>query len=373
MKTEIAIIGAGMNGLALALSLRLFGFKATLYEQAVQPRVEGTGIAIWPEGMQILAALASKKEIKSLGDSSENILTCAANGTIINTTALGDISPCHITPTGMFHRQKIFQLLLEKTGLENIKFNKKCLGFTEEKRHVNVNFSDGSNIKADLVIGTDGIYSTVRQQLFPETKLVNSGVSCCRGIVACQNTLLEENNLYVFSGDKSRIVTYSIDAEKQLKYWFAACVLAKNKTLTNKDDILNCFSTYNEKLLAMIVATGEVEILSSYLYELPPMSTWSKGRVTLVGDACCAALPTMAIGFSLGLENSFILAQCLASNYYTPEKAFSRYEHRCLIRSNALLEVTRRLNEIVYKEGVNQHNITSAYQDFFKYISQSPF
>ena len=373
MKQEIAIIGAGMNGLALALSLRLFGIEAKIYEQAAAPRVDGTGICVWSEGMQILAALTRVSDIKTTGNVGTLFDTCTATGEPVNQMELFDIAPCSIAPMGMFHRPDIYHLLLEKWGKDNLECNKKLVALHEEKNGVKVKFADGSQIQADIVIGADGIYSAVRQQLFPTISLIDSGVKCCRGITEFSTPLINDESIYVFSGIKSRIVSYTINRDSQLKYWFAACPGMAENALQTKEDILSNFAYYHADLLAMIEQTAVENIIPSTLYELEPMQAWSTKRVTLVGDACCAALPTMAIGFSLGLENSFILAQCLASNYFIPEKAFARYEHRCLARSNALLNITKRLNEIVYKEGVNSENIGPVYQEFFKYISQSPF
>ena len=373
MKQTIAIIGAGMNGLALALSLRLFGIEAKIYEQAEAPRVDGTGICVWSEGMQILAALTNAADIKRIGNAGILFDTCTATGEHINQMELFTLAPYSIAPMGMFHRCDIYRLLLEQWGTNNIHCNKKLIALHDEKEYVEVGFADGTKIQADIVIGADGIYSMVRQQLFPTISLIDSGVKCCRGITEFSTALINDESIYAFSGNKSRIVSYTINRNTQLKYWFVACAIAADKSLQTQEDILKNFAYYHPDLLNMIKQTKDENIIPSTLYELKPMQTWSKGRVTLVGDACCAALPTMAIGFSLGLENSFILAQCLASNYYDIKRAFLRYENRCLIRSNKLLNLTQRLNEIVYKEGVNNEKIGPVYQEFFKYISRSPF
>ncbi len=277
-----------------------------------------------------------------------------------------DISPHAIAPMAGVHRKDILNLLLEQVAPADLQCGKKLRAMAGG----GLQFEDGSSAVADVIIGADGIYSTVREHIFPGQTYTDSGVTCCRGIVDFRTGTIADAGLYVFSGDKSRIVTYTTNRESQQKYWFAA---SSRNELTDKASVLAQFEAYHPDLLKMIEQTPDENIIASKLNELKPMPTWSKDNVTLVGDACCAALPTMAIGFSLGLENAFILAQCLATNYYKPARAFARYEARCLTRSNRLMTLTAAVNKMVYHSGIDPAALAALYKQFFVAINQSPF
>jgi 2-polyprenyl-6-methoxyphenol hydroxylase-like FAD-dependent oxidoreductase len=373
MAEKIAIIGAGMNGVALALMLQMFGIKANIYEQAVEPRVDGTGICVWPEGVQILTALLGKTTVQSLGGMAQDFTTATATGDVINNMPLAQVSPYYLTNMGLFHRRDIYQALLSRLPSEQLHCSKKLVNITETEQCSQLEFADGSFVQADIVIGADGVFSKVRRLLFPEAKFVNSGVKVCRGITEFSTPLIADDTVYVFAGQQSRIVTYTINADTQMKYWFAARYDEQNQELPNKAEVIKNFNYYTPELLNMIKQTDDRNIISSTLFELKSMPSWSKGRVSLLGDACCASLPSMAIGFSLGLENAFILAQCLASNCATAEKAFQRYEHRTLARSNKLMALTAELDEMNYRTELVPERVAKIYQEFFHYINQSPF
>jgi FAD-dependent urate hydroxylase len=279
------------------------------------------------------------------------------------------ISPANVAPIGLFHRRELYELLLNKVGRENIQGSKKLIAISLGQ----LCFEDGSSAVADMVVGCDGIFSKVRQIIFPDRQLRESGVICSRGMVDYVNSSIANDIAYVFSGQQSRVVTYTTDRHTQQKYWFAARAARDKEEMLTKEAILHYFADYTQDVVNMIEKTPHDNIISSRLYELEPLSSWSRDNVTLLGDACCAALPSMAIGFSLGLENAFILAQCIASNYADVTCALHRYEYRCLIRSNTLMKITAQLNELVYNTGVTAEKVQPLYQAFFHEINQSPF
>ena len=123
----------------------------------------------------------------------------------------------------------------------------------------------------------------------------------------------------------------------------------------------------------MIKQTPEEQILPSSLVDIAPFEQWSRDNAVLLGDACCAVLPTMGIGFSLGIENAFILAQSLASNFFNIPQAFERYQHRAQQRSHDLQNITHRLSKLTYTEAFDPAEVAQLYQQFTEVNSHSPF
>ncbi|MGF1684047.1 FAD-dependent monooxygenase [Photobacterium minamisatsumaniensis] len=363
---NVAIVGAGLNGLALALSLRMFGIEATVYEKSDKPRIDGTGIIMWPEGMQVLAALTDAAKVKALGNTVDVLTTATASSEIINWLSMREAGSKVNAEVGLFHRSDLYQLLLDTYGQENIRTGQRC---SVENDTVMVN---GEPLIADVIVGADGIFSKVRQFVAPDISVRNPSVYCCRGIVNFDTDELSDDECYVFAGMHSRIVTYTYDRETHAKYWFAACAVEQGETL-DKATILEQFSGYSPYLLEMIKQTPEEQIMPSPLADVAPFDNWSRDNAVLLGDSCCAVLPTMGIGFSLGIENAFILAQSLASNFYDVPAAFQRYQLRAQQRSHDLQNITHRLSELTYTEAFNPVEVAGLYQEFTEVNSRSPF
>lgn len=363
---KIAIVGAGLNGLALALSLRMFGIEATVYEKSDKPRAAGTGIIMWPEGMQILAALTDAEKVKATGNSVDLITTLTATAEMINQLSIQATDGNVNAPIGLFHRRDLYQLLLDAYGKDNILTGQHC---SVENEVILIN---GEPLIADVIVGADGLFSQVRQFVAPEVSIRQPGVYCCRGTVDFNAPEISDDECYVFAGMQSRIVTYTYDRENHSKYWFAACPVTEGETL-NKARILEKFAHYSPFLLEMIKNTPESQIMPSPLADIAPFSQWSKGNAVLLGDACCSVLPTMGIGFSLGIENAYILAQSLAANFNDIPNALQRYQHRAQQRSHDLQNITHRLSQLTYIEPFNPVEVQSLYQQFTTVNSRSVF
>ncbi|MEZ9345698.1 FAD-dependent monooxygenase [Vibrio splendidus] len=369
-RLKVAIIGAGLNGLALALSLRKFGIKARIYEKAAQPRADGTGIIMWPEGMQVLAALVGVDKVKAACNQVDTISTLTATGLPINTLNMSDSPSKANAPIGLFHRSRLYQLLLNELGDDCIVTNQTCTVVqNDDEPQILIN---GEPIDADIIVGADGVFSQVRKFVAPDVSLRQPNVYCCRGEIDLKASEISDDECYVFAGDKSRIVTYTYDRETQGKYWFAACAVQEGETLS-KQTVLEQFSHYPSYLLDMIRDTPESKILPSPLTDVAPFDTWYRGNAVLLGDSCCAVLPTMGIGFSLGIENAYVLAQNIASNFEGTEQAFKRYQQRAQQRSHELQNITHRLSELTYKDEFNPVEVAELYQQFAIANSRSPF
>lgn len=363
---KVAIVGAGLNGLALALSLRTFGIEATIYEKADKPRADGTGIIMWPEGMQILAALTDAEKIKQAANCVDLVTTLTATSDMINKLSIQATDEMVNAPIGLFHRSKLYQLLLDAYGEDNIRTGQHC---TVDNDVIMIN---GEPLIADVIVGADGLFSQVRQFIAPEVNIRQPGVYCCRGTVDFDTPEISDDECYVFAGIQSRIVTYTYDRNKKSKYWFAACPVEEGETL-DKNSILDKFAYYSPFLLEMIKNTPESQILPSPLGDIAPFSEWSKDNAVLLGDSCCSVLPTMGIGFSLGIENAYILAQSLAANFNHIPDALKRYQQRAQQRSHELQNITHRLSQLTYTEAFNPVEVQSLYQQFITVNSRSVF
>lgn len=362
---NVAIIGAGLVGLSTALCLRSFGIRATVYERANQPRADGTGIMVWSEGMQVLASLVGADKVKQACNAVHNVTTCTATNEVVNKLDMSQLKPFD-APIGLFHRSELYKLLLDELGQDNIQCNSPC------ELIDNALCIDGRPLEADVIIGADGAFSKVREFVAPDAQVRTSKVVCCRGIIDYSTPIVNDDNCYVFAGMHSRIVTYTYNTAQQSKYWFAACTLGNDDVRAedradftlNKSLIFDKFGYYNKDLLNMIEATPDDSIMASRLVDLEPFEQWTRQNAVLVGDSCCAVLPSLGIGYSLGLQNGYVLAQSIAANSDSISNAFSRYKVLTQPRSHELQDINNRISALSYLEAFDPVEVAELYGRF---------
>lgn len=374
-KKKIMIAGAGVNGVSLALSLKKSGVKACVYEQSPVPRVAGTGIYIWPQGMTILRRLLDEKKLLAIAKPISHLNTRDKLGNVIHSQALKQFVNGREETAYMFHRERLYKLLLEALDQDQVCFGKKLSGVNSTEGGVEMSFLDGSKVLGDCLVGADGIYSKTKQEVFPELEAVDSYVSVTRGIVNYALSGDQASSCDIYAGKQARIVTYPTSPDSNERYWFAA-YYNKSEKFLDKESLLKRFKGYSPELLSLIEATEASNMIDSHLYDLPVDETWSRSNVMLLGDAAHAVLPTVAYGFSLGLENAYTLAQSMLNNLDDIEKSFTRYESLAIDRTRTISEVSRAFTHLFYKEQegkLGNKVLEPLYEKFFSTIKKLPY
>lgn len=374
-KKKIAIIGAGVNGLALALRLKQLGISAEVYERSETPRVDGTGIYIWPQGMAILRKLLGEAVLKPLYEKIDSINTLGYDGNLIHAQALSGENTPFSGHAFMFHRKRLYQAMISACDPAQIHFGYKMTRLFETKDGVCIEFENGKSILADVVIGADGLYSSVRQSIFSEWKPVASGVSVTRGISRYNLGDSHDFQCDIFAGPYGRIVTYPTKGSTKERYWFAAYQNSGSRPLSH-EALLDRFSAYDPRLVEMLKQTSKDDQIAANLNDLTIGKTWHKGCVILVGDAAHTVLPTIAYGFSLGLENVYTLANALAQHHLAYQEAFMDYEERCLGRTREMSEISREFTTLFYHtspEMLTPLALKPLYEKFLNVINTVPY
>lgn len=345
---RIGIIGAGLNGLALALLLKRFGVKAEVYERGDGPRDAGSGIYVWPQGVQVLRFMFGDDRVMGAGQSIEFLDTHDRHGNLIHSQPVRLEGFEFPAPAVMFHRRRLLSLLRKALDPDAVAYNAGCASILQDADGVTVTFADGGDRSFDLVVGADGVFSRVRDTVAPEAIVTDTGVAACRGIVEFAHPTLRGDRCQIFSYDCARVVTYPLDESRSLRYWFYA-YQHHGRSLLDKAGVRAAISDIAEPLPAMIEATQASSIISNRLHAVQSMEQWHRGRAVLLGDSAHAMLPTLGYGFTLGLENGFALAQSLLCNCDGDiTSALRRYSRRVRLRSREMLGVMSDLTELFY-------------------------
>jgi salicylate hydroxylase len=330
---RITIVGGGIGGLTLGLALREQGLEADIYEQADELREVGAAVA--------LSANATRfYEHIGLGETFSGV-AFEINTLIHRDGRSGKVIGKHSgrpsyrsqfgAPYWGVHRADLQKILSGTLGMERIHLNKRLVDLAQTADEVTLRFTDGSTAKANFVVAGDGARSTVRQWMLGYDDALYSGCSAFRGIVPPEllDKLPDPGAIQFWMGPGGHLLHYPIGngdqnfflVERHPSPW-----PAREWTMpANEGDQLRHFKEWHPAITQMIKA---VPISPRWgLFHRPPLSRWSKGRVTLIGDAAHALVPHHGQGANQSIEDAVVLARCLAETDPTSyAQAQDRYE-----------------------------------------------
>ncbi|WP_118184554.1 FAD-dependent monooxygenase [Paraburkholderia phosphatilytica] len=319
MDLNIAIIGAGIGGLTLALALRERGIDAQLYEQTDELREVGAAVALsanatrFYEHMGLRAAFdAVCAEIPAL------IYRDGRSGEVIGRH--------HGEPSyreqfgGSYwgvHRADLQAVLSKAVGLEHINLGHRLTDIVQHPDRVSLSFANGRRIDADLVIGADGARSITRRWMLGYDDALYSGCSGFRGLVPAErmHLLPDPEAIQFWVGPQGHLLHYPIGdngdqnfllVERHPSPWASRDWV----TPASEGEQLRLIKDWHPAVVQMISA---VPISQRWgLFHRPPLGRWSKGRVTLIGDAAHALVPHHGQGANQSIEDAVVLAAQLA-------------------------------------------------------------
>ncbi|OUL28435.1 FAD-binding monooxygenase [Nostoc sp. T09] len=348
---KIAIIGAGPGGLATAIALRNKGFDVQVYEKAQEFRPAGTGLGLSPNGLNCLEAI-SPGIVESL----------KISGTELRQTALKNVSGETIRANTAKYLEKygqtfiivwwwnLQQVLASRLPSDIIHLNHRCIGFKQNDSNVEIYFDGGNTVNADLLIGADGVNSVIRETLTGEGKPNYLRSMCWRSVIKYNHELFNSYDLVFIKGNKQFM--YLLNVGDGYTSWISRkflpdCSLSQSAEQV-KSRILHELKDWDKSFRAVVEATPAEEIKEHPICDRPPLSHWSQGRVTLLGDAAHPMAPAMAQGANSSFEDAYELQACL-SQKSTLEAALIRYEQRRIERTQ-VIQGRSALGEMRYYE-----------------------
>jgi salicylate hydroxylase len=343
---KIAVIGGGIGGLAAALGLHRAGFRVDVYEQAPQLTEVGGGINMGPNAARILYRLG-------LGES----LDCAAvrpisahvrrwdDGRTLQKAPLNPLcDELYGAPHLTVHRADLQAIIAAGLPKQRIHLGHRLTTLIDHGDAVEARFANGAVIEADILVGADGIHSTVRELLFGAEDPQFAGCVAYRGLVPAERIAelgLERGN-QSWLGPGGHLVHYFVSGGRLLNF-----VGWTEHDTWNREDwtdratierALAAFEGWHPQVRRIISAADTCFIWA--LFDRDPLPRWSAGRVTLLGDACHPMYPFMAQGAAQAIEDGATLATLLKSGG-DPPALLKRYEELRLPRVTRLQQMSR--------------------------------
>ncbi len=326
MKQKVIVIGAGVGGLCTAIALQQCGFDVKVYEKVKKLGEVGAGLTLWSNALHVLRTLGVADAVIAAGSKLQRSQIRADNGETLFDARTDEMEPTYGEPVVAIHRAALHEILINALKPDTLRLDMTCAKFEQDENKVTVYFENGESDSADILIGTDGIHSVVRKQMFPEIELRYSGYTAWRGVVETEN----EAALGLTSeswGRGTRFGIVRVDAKRV--YWFATRNQSMGEKATGKQKkskLLGIFNKWHRPIDHLLESTPAEIILQNDICDIAPFASWTKGRVTLLGDAAHPTTPNMGQGACMAMESAYVLARALGeeSDY---RSALKRYEN----------------------------------------------
>ena len=352
MAAPVLIVGGGIGGLTLALSLDQVGIACRVFEAAPEIKPLGVGINLLPHGMRELTELGLQARLAAVAIETRELCFYNRYGQFIFKEPRGRFAG-YDWPQLSIHRADLHRILLEETrsrlGADSVVLNKKCISVAEPAE---VKFEDGSSVSGSCVIGCDGIHSTIRKLLFPnEGPPAYQGINMWRGVTRTKPFLSGASMAVAGWLEVGKMVVYPIgnalDAEaRQLVNWVAEIQSPRNVmqdwNLGGKiEDFYPTFEKWRFDWLDCAALIRDAEQVLEYpMVDRDPLPYWTRGRVTLLGDAAHPMYPRGSNGAGQAILDARTLTGCLLKAKKI-EIALKEYERLRLKAANDLVLMNR--------------------------------
>ena len=346
---HVLIAGAGIGGLTLACALRRAGLAVTVFERAEVLRPVGAGITVQMNAMSALRSLGLAEAVAREGAALGSAALLQHTGGVLTRTSLDTIAREFGGPAIGIHRGRLQAVLLAGLSEEHVRTGLAVRGVHEEGSQVTVELSDGSRATGDVLVGADGLHSVVRRAVLGDSPLRYSGYTSWRG-VARLDAQVNAGGVTETWGPGARFGIVPIGHGET--YWFAT----QNAPAGEKDApghararLLERFGGWHAPIARLLEATAEEHILRTDIQDQPPVKHWSRGRVTLLGDAAHPMTPNMGQGGGQAIEDAVVLARCLLQEAEV-SAALAAYEHRRVERANGFVSRSYQLGRVAQWE-----------------------
>ena len=341
-KINVGIVGGGIGGIATAVALQQAGIDAVVYERASEHREFGAGMMLWPNATRVLRGFGLLEDILARSGSSTHFLVRASSGTVLMDIALGKFE----VPAICMRRSDLLNILLSAVSPNCVQLGHKLSKLEQSKDRVRLTFESGRVTEHDLVIGADGIRSRVRSELFGSIEPTYRGYSVWRGLAHYQGKDIRPGANSETWGVGKRFGILNVGHGKFT--WYATANEPPgwlNSPTDWKRELLTSFQHWHKPITDLIAATPDSEILKNGAYDLAHLRHWTKGRVTLLGDAAHPCTPNLGQGGGMALEDAAMFARCL-TEANTPEAALNRYERLRRHRTRHIQQRSRLMGGI---------------------------
>jgi 2-polyprenyl-6-methoxyphenol hydroxylase-like FAD-dependent oxidoreductase len=355
----VLIAGGGIGGLSAAIALARAGFDSSILERSSFTEESGAGIQLGPNATRLLASLGVLDALLPSAFTPEAIcLFDGVSGRELTSVRLGAHAETRYgAPYLTLHRTDLhagLRMVADSLTPVTLAPGFDVAGIEASDGTVTVAKIDGTMVEGAALIGADGLWSTVRKTISPDAHLHFSGHTAFRALLPLSDvpSLFCAPVVGLWLGSKAHLVHYPVRGGEALN---VVAVIEGggeaqgwNRT-GDRDCLLSRFTHWCKDSKSLLERAGSWRAWS--LYRLPPLASWSRGPITLLGDAAHPVLPYLAQGAALAIEDAAVLASALAAQRHDPASAFVLYEASRRPRATRLQRASRQFGWIYHLRG----------------------
>ncbi|WP_327596200.1 FAD-dependent monooxygenase [Streptomyces chartreusis] len=368
---RIVIVGGGIGGLTAAAFLHRAGLSATVYEQAPALTEVGAGILVAPNAVRLLRRLGVMERLLQRAVPLEWAWEFRrwADGRVLSVERLGGVCErLYGERTYTVHRADLLDTVRSAVPDGWVRLGRRCTAVEAGPGGAVLRFADGSVVAADVVIGADGVHSVVRGAVAEAAPARYSGLCAFRTVVPAhaapdfalrpaQTLWLGPGRHFVHypiaGGDAVNVVAVAPAGDFTNESWSATATV---------EELRAEFAGWDPRVTDLVTAGGAPGRWA--LLDREPLPRWSRGGITLLGDAAHPMFPFFAQGAAQSIEDAAVLAHCLATSADSPEQALRRYEAARIERTTRLQRVSHARGDINHlPDGPEQRSRDAALAD----------
>jgi 2-polyprenyl-6-methoxyphenol hydroxylase-like FAD-dependent oxidoreductase len=355
-RLRIAVIGAGIGGLAAACALRRRGIETQVYERAAELGEVGAGLQLGPNAVKVLRGLGIEPALDRDAFEPTNIVSVSWDRAELRfreplkAVSVEKYGARYLT----IHRADLLRLLREQLPDRSITLGARCTGAAWRGGQAVATFDDGRTVEADVIVGADGINSEVRASLFGLQTARWTQQMAWRCMVPIErvptrigpggSVAIGHDEYVGWIGPEGHVICYPIRGG-ELYNIFAGHVsedwVDESWSVPSSiDELMAGYAGWNEALLEMLSHT--TQCFKWGIRDRDPLESWTRGPIALLGDAAHPMMPTLAQGAAITLEDAYVLARALARFADDPPVALKAYEAERLPRARDVQLQARR-------------------------------
>ncbi len=362
---KILIVGAGLGGLSAALCLMKAGYDVEVYEQAPALAEVGAGIQMSANPMHVLRHLGLEDAVLKLGvQPGAYVFRLHDTGEVIQEFSLAaEHQRQHGAPYVQLHRADLHELLANAASAQKpdlIRLNRKASGFSETASGVTLHLDDGTSVEGDILIGADGLKSTIARQIVGEIPATYTGDAAWRITVPVERLPKPflPQVMSVFMGPGGHAVCYYLRGGALLNFvGIIETDEISEESWTVKfpwERLKADYAGWHPDIQTIIGAADHDQCFRWSLHNRPPVRNWSTRRATILGDAAHATLPYLAQGAAMAIEDGAVLTRALQQESNIAA-ALDLYQRNRVDRTSRIVEIStqnRRLFHLPSQEAI---------------------
>ena len=361
-RAPVLVVGGGIGGLGTALALSRKGIPVHVIEQAPEFKEIGAGIQLGPNVFRMFEFLGLTAEMNKWAVFPEGLeMRDSITGeTFIDLPVDHRFYEKYHAPYAVIHRADMLNVIYEackKSDLITLTTSQKVVSVDQNAGGVTARTESGQTFTGAALVGCDGLWSTIRQNIVGDGKPVVSGHIAYRAVIPTKDWPKEYriNRMIVWAGEKTHLVHYPM---RRGEIFNLVVVFHSDRYEEGWDtygDPEELHKKFADKCEPVRMLLQKVDAWKMWvLCDRPPIKQWTQGRITLLGDAAHPMLQYLAQGGNMALEDAVCLAEQVVAHGDDYAAAFKKYQDLRYLRTARVQLMARVFGEIYHASGVNR-------------------